>query len=106
MAGELASLVSNPFSLATLNDGITRAVAQSFREDKFRPTMSEIRRRFNMCVDIFKMLHAKPFEWSVIRIVDEMGHGLRHKLDGIPWDPTKARSLYVPGPGAYQRFMR
>lgn len=104
MAGELASLVSNPDALATLNDGITRVIAQSFREDKFNPTMSEIRRRFNMCVDIFKMLHSKPFEWSIIRIVDEMSHGLRHKLDGIPWNPTNARVIYVPN--GHHRFMR
>lgn len=96
MAGELATLITDPIALAKLQRGVIAAVERSFIEDKSRVTQDETRRRFNFCVSIFRELRNAPFLWSVDRIVDSLGPALRHKLDNTPWDPTNARTIWTP----------
>lgn len=98
---ELIKLVANdPIALGKLTSGIANVVAKSYKEDKFRPTDAETKRRFNLCIDVFTMLRKdKAFQWSIERIIAEMPKALRHKLDGTPWDPSKARATWAPGEG-------
>lgn len=103
MAGELADLVPEPDQLGKLTRGIMTAVATSFAEDGSRQTRSEIKRRFDICVGVFRQLRAAPLHRSMTRIVDELPHALRHHLDGIPWDPASNRTIYVPG--GYKRLI-
>lgn len=96
MASEMLALANeSPAAVGKLTKGIMSAITRSFREDKSRQTQDEIRRRGHLCVGIARELR-HDLKWSVDRIVDEMPKALRSKLDGIPWDPSKVRALWVP----------
>jgi hypothetical protein len=74
--------------------GIENAVAQSFVEDRGRPTGDEIRRRFNLCARIVKQLRG-DLSWAIPRVVDHLPRYLRCELDGILWTP-ETRSVWTP----------
>lgn len=96
MAAEILELAQeSPTAVGKLTKGIMSAVARSFREDKSRVTQDEINRRGRICVGAAREMR-HDLKLSVDRIVDELPKALRSKLDGIPWDPTKLRALWVP----------
>ncbi len=96
MAGEIVRMIAGePKNIPVLVRGIQMAVARSYREDKFRPTENENKRRVEICLGIARELRM-DLHWGIRRICDEMPLALRNKLDGTPWTTAQARRVYVP----------
>lgn len=97
VAGELLGIhISDPAALGKLTRGIQNAVARSFVEDKNpTPTMHEVRRRGAICIEVSRELRG-DLKWTVDRIVGVLSKALRAKLDGIPWNPEKERTIWTP----------
>lgn len=101
MAAEILGLTQeSPEAMGKAVRGIEHAVAKSFREDRSRVTQDEIKRRGRICIGIVRALR-KDLKWSIDRIVDELPIALRAKLDGIPWDPSNARTIWTPQSGTF-----
>lgn len=62
-------------------------ILDSFRADRARRTQAEIKRRFEICVDLFKILRG-DCRYSMERTLDAIPAGLRARLDGQPWEPS------------------
>lgn len=97
MAGELLELITSqdPHLRVKLTMRIQQTIADSFRHDKARMTADETRRRFKIIEVLLRELRA-DHGWAWTRIMDVMPHALRCKLDGMPWDPTEHRALWLP----------
>ena len=93
MPGEFAQLV-NEGAVGRVVRGFERVIARSFQQDKGTRTQAEVRRRFDICARIFRMLRG-DLKWTVPRILDHLGEYLRAELDGLPWTPNE-RSLWTP----------
>jgi hypothetical protein len=74
--------------------GIENAVAQSFLQDRARPTGDEIRRRFGLCARLVKQLRG-DLGWAIPRVIDHLPGYLRCELDGTPWTP-ETRTVWIP----------
>lgn len=95
---ELLKLVGeSPWAMGQLVRGVEMAVRKSYRDDGFKPTANETRRRVQICIDTTRILR-KDLVWSIDRIVNELPRALRAKLDGLPWDP-QTRSIYLANAG-------
>ncbi len=73
-----------------LVDAMERAITKSFKQDSAIKTGAEIRRRFEICYRIFKILRYE-MRWGMIRITDKMPEYLRCELDGESWEPDQRR---------------
>ncbi len=80
--------------LAKITLSFTSTIGASFDEDKSRSTHSEIKRRFEICVKLFRELRG-DLNWGVDRILDKLPEYLRCELDGIPWTPD-TRTMWLP----------
>jgi hypothetical protein len=100
MPGELAGLVQDERLLGRVVRAIEDAIMLSFGRDAARdgrePRMTgdEVKRRFDMCVSIFKTLRG-DLGWSIERTLDNLPRLLRAELDGVPWIPD-GRAMWTP----------
>lgn len=104
--GELARLIPQE-DLSKVNGAIERSIRSSFEEDTQRsksaklppPSMTrgEVKRRFAICLNIYKMLRG-DLKWGMKRALDHLPRYLRNSLDGVQWEPDK-RSVWAPGDG-------
>lgn len=100
MAGELAGLIKDERLITRVVCGIEEAITRSFGQDAARdgrqPRMTgdEVKRRFDMCVRIFKTLRG-DLGWSVERSMDRLPSMLRAEIDGVPWHPDD-RAMWAP----------
>jgi hypothetical protein len=94
--------VDVPPKLATV---IEEAILRSFESRPMRAgiTQAEVKRRFEICERIWKVLHLEH-KWSAQRACDHLYRFLLQEIDGISWEPNR-RVLWVPdgmrqhGPG-------
>lgn len=95
MAGELLELaIADDQTRRRVALGIYQAIKESFAVDKARITDTETRRRFKLCEQLVRELRA-DHGWAFTRIVDVMPTVLRCKLDGVVYDPTKQRGMWL-----------
>lgn len=98
MAGQFARLVSEK-QVGKVTLAIEKAVTDSFKKHPVRHlTSAEIKRRFEMCADIFEALRG-DMKWGIDRACDRLLEYLNAKLDGTDWKPD-ARTIWAPGDGA------
>ena len=76
-----------------------KAVYDSFVHDHNNtPTEAETKRRINICHDLVRLLRGE-LGWGSSRICDNLGRFLRHRLDGVAFDPGAERSIWAPTDG-------
>lgn len=75
-------------------DSFTATIGKSFEVDHSRMTRSEVKRRFDIMAKTFRELRHEG--WSVTRILDNLPHVLRVKLDGGSWDPSTRHGIWMP----------
>lgn len=73
-------------------------IADSFVTDGARMTRSEIKRRFDMCSNIFKKLRG-DLHWGIERTLNFLPTYLRDELEGVDWKP-ETRTMWMPSDGA------
>lgn len=99
MAGEFLNLLQDG-QIGKVQEGLIVIVKKSFKEDKSRETQDEVRRRFRICLDGFKMLRGDAkYKWGVERIMKELPRLLRCRLDGASYEPDN-RSIWMPQDGS------
>lgn len=97
MGTPLTDLLGSPTAIGTVTNGITKAIAKSFRSHPMRhQTGAEVKRRFEICVKWFKLLRMEK-KWSIDRAVSELHKALRAELDGSEYKPDE-RSVWAPEP--------
>lgn len=74
---------------------IENALVASMVLDKAPQTEREVKRRFEICARIFKVLRG-DMKWSISRALDKLPEYLRCELDGTPYDPKDARAVWMP----------
>lgn len=84
----MLELCTRPGDMAKVTKVMLRVVAKSFLDDKSTPTTNEMKRRCDMCIDLFRIMR-RDCGWSLIRCMDNLDTALRAKLDGAPWEPSK-----------------
>lgn len=96
MAGEMLALMldHDPSLLKRVMFTLTATIATSFTQDKSRATQAEMHRRYRICEQAFRELRT-DYGWAVPRILDAMPRVLRARLDGLPWDPSKQRAVWL-----------
>lgn len=90
------SLISEE-QLGTVTAGFHDTIAMSLALDGASPTQSEVKRRFNLCVEIFKQLRG-DMKWGVTRILDHLPEYLRAELAGETWEPDE-RQCWISSDG-------
>jgi hypothetical protein len=95
MAGEFSALVDSKL-VGSAVLGFQRAIERSFVEDHGPQTQAEIKRRFDICARVFRVLRG-DLKWSVTRILDHLPRYLRCELDGQPWKPDASTIWTPPG---------
>ena len=93
--GALARLIADN-EVGRVTRAIILIIYQSFMEDGSRKTYAETQRRFDICIELFKMLRG-DMKYSIGRALDTMPHALRCKLDRIPWEPSKRNTWFGKG---------
>ena len=78
---------------------IENAIIASMIADRAPTTEAEVKRRFNLCADIFKVLRG-DMKWSIARAIDKIPEYLRCELDGVHYDPKDARAVWLPSDAA------
>jgi hypothetical protein len=75
---------------------IENAVMRSFETRPMRGgiTQAEVRRRFEICEGIWKVLRLEQ-RWSVMRVCDHLERYLIQDIDGIAWEPDR-RAVWIP----------
>ncbi len=98
----MAAGTAHPFAdLVERNDigrvvlAMEETIAASFIADKSRITQAEVKRRAEICRDIFGELR-RDLKFNVDRVLQLLPKGLRCKLDGIPWKPEEERAIWSP----------
>lgn len=96
MAGELLDLAIGDDK--ELRERVTarvyKVILTSFQADGSRVTRVESTRRFRICETALRELRAEH-GWAFDRILDALPTILRAKLDGVAWDPTKQRAMWL-----------
>lgn len=97
MAGELLELMftGDPQLRVRVLTCVQNTIIESFKQDRSRVTQDEIRRRFKILETTIRELR-REHEWAWTRILDALPIALRSKLDGVWWDPTKQRAVWMP----------
>ncbi len=93
----LTSLISEPAQLARVTMGFHDSIVMSLALDNATVTDAEVKRRFDLCVKIFKLLRG-DVKWGVARILDYLPEYLRAEIDGDSWEPDK-RNCWIPSDG-------
>ena len=96
-SGSFNELVGSKMELGKITMAIEAAIATSFALDGGTITDSEVKRRFNICQDVFKILRG-DMKWRIERIIDHLPQYLRAELAGSSWAPN-SRQCWVPGDG-------
>ena len=96
-SGSFLDLVGDKRNLGLVTLAIESAIAASFALDGGTMTDAEVKRRFNMCQNIFKVLRG-DMQWGIERIIDHLPQYLRAELSGASWEPDK-RQCWIPGDG-------
>lgn len=84
-------------------NGFHRIITGSFAPGAFpmrgnrRPPVSEVKRRFDICERITRMLR-NDHQWGWSRILDRLPEYLGCELSGKPWEPDR-RSVWIPEDG-------
>jgi len=73
---------------------ITQIIEGSFVADGSRVTVSETKRRFDICAKIFEQL-AGDLKWGMNRALDHLPRYLRAELEGQKWTPA-TREIWTP----------
>lgn len=84
--GVLSKLILDE-EVGRVTRSLSRMILDSFRADRAQRTQSEIKRRFDICIMLFKRLRGE-YKYSLERALDSIPTGLRSELDGIPWEPS------------------
>lgn len=82
----LVELTKNPAQLERVARGVTAIVTNSFVDRPCMATTAEIKRRGNICIELFKELR-RDCGFSVERCLDVIPGALRAKIDGSMWEP-------------------
>lgn len=93
--GALAKLIAD-HEVGRVTRALILIIYQSFVEDGSRKTFAETQRRFDICIELFKMLRG-DMHYSIERTLDTIPHALRCKLDRIPWEPSKRNTWFGQG---------
>lgn len=93
----LTGLVNDLDQLGRVTSCFHNSIAMSLALDGATVTTREVKRRFDICVKIFKELRG-DVKWGVSRIIDYLPEYLRAELDGEPWEPD-TRRCWVPSDG-------
>lgn len=83
-----------PANLPRIVDGLTAVIDRSFQQDGATMTRSEVKRRFDICTEIFRQLRG-DLRWGVGRILDHLPRYLRAELNGETWEPEQ-RTMWLP----------
>lgn len=83
--GALAKLIIDD-EIGKATRSISRMIWNSFRTHPSRKTQAEIKRRFEICISIYKQCRG-DLKFSTERALDNIPAGLAAKLDGAPWEP-------------------
>ncbi len=100
MGGELLEAMTtdgsfNKAQYQTVVLAFYRAIAESYAQDKSRPTQRETTRRFAILETTFRMLR-HDYNWGVERIVAALPRALRAKLDGMSFKPEMESRIWTP----------
>lgn len=101
-----AEFLNSPAEATEVSNAIHDMIMKSFGTDaarkalstgrgEVRATQAEVRRRFNIIADWFKVLRG-DMGWSMKRTIDELPKALRAQLDGGTYVPN-TRALWAPG---------
>lgn len=95
MAGHYVQLCHTD-DLGKVTAAFEEAIMVSFITNPMKnPTQSEIRRRFNLCDEIFSVLRG-DLKWSVPKIADVLPTYLKCELDGVPYNPEVVGAAWSP----------
>lgn len=82
-------------------NGFRRIISGSFAPGAFpmrgKPTVAEVKRRFEICERIARTLRS-DHKWGWQRILDRLPEYLGAELSGKSWEPDR-RSVWIPGDG-------
>jgi hypothetical protein len=93
--GSLLELAGDGKNLGRVTRAIMDMVAASFEVHPMRhATTDEVRRRGDICIDVFKRLRGE-LHWSLDRCLDKIPEYLGAQLSGIDWRPS-ARTIWTP----------
>jgi hypothetical protein len=96
-AGLLVDLVEHD-QIGRVTRAFEVAIEQSLKTDRPRLqhiTQAEVKHRFDLCLDTFKVLRGDK-QWSLTRIIDNLPSMLRARLDRVDWEPDDRQTLWVP----------
>lgn len=93
MAGELIDIIRDKATHDRVLAAIQSTIVASLKRDKARATQSEVKRRFNILIELLRALRAEG--WAYPRICDALPTALRCKLDGVIWDPRLHRNSWT-----------
>ncbi len=97
LSGSFKQLVGDHTALADVVNGIQTTIELSFAVDGATITGAEVKRRFQLCEGIFKVLRG-DMQWGIARIVDHLPEYLRAELNGETWEPN-SRTCWMPKDG-------
>lgn len=97
LSGSFVQLVGDHSALARVLRGIQTTIELSFAVDGAGITQTEVKRRFQLCEKIFKILRG-DMKWGIVRIIDHLPKYLRFELDGETWEP-ESRVCWMPTDG-------
>jgi len=102
MAGQVSVRMMQEGLTAKCTAHFAEVVAASFAVDGARQTRDEVKRRFNICMELFGNLRY-DMQWGFERIFapTNLPYYLRCELDGHPWEPDP-RTCWIPDDGAVQ----
>lgn len=99
-SGSFKDLVGSKRHLGKVTLAIETAIQVSFATNEGTITQSEVKRRFELCQKIFKILRG-DLKWGIERIIDHLPQYLTAELNGSDWDPgTQQRQCWIPSDGA------
>lgn len=93
----MLSMLGTKENVGTLVLAIESSIAASFALDGATMTGDEVKRRFNICLEIFKVLRG-DMKWGMSRIVDHIPKYLLQELNGTTWTPD-TRECWIPSDG-------
>lgn len=94
--GVLAQLIEQD-QVGRVTNAFTEMIAASMAVDNAPTTAHEIKRRFGICLRVFRELRG-DLKWSIAKILDHLPYYLRCELDGGKYNPndeTRGRKSWV-----------
>lgn len=96
MAGEFEKLVAER-NVGPAVRAFELAIAKSFQRDGKARTQAEVKRRFDICADVFCIL-VHDVGLATAMALPQIEKGLLARLDGLPWEPESR--MIIPCSGA------